>query len=346
MLETKTENSSNENLISTIQSHAEWHVYQRHPLVLSWESQCDYSCISANRSLQCSPPTLILLQFSDVTTYFYVHSLWEWRHSKNSSYYWRITMGSINKKISRKRDWYVRSLKSDKYPCNSSKGTSFCQYSYLVLTGLWCHWCHRLWFSCNLFSFQIQVSMALIGMVRKSSVDPRVLAKWWGITPEKVQKTIQATAQRRIRTILLLFWSGWSRTNVKNLSYHHLAHPVFSDMTFASTVSKRGNRCAQIYVTDFGWARFFQLAFRSEIYQTLSLLCALDGVPPACIYDNTKEMIQGNTRSSKMLLVSWNSWKYILPGQALSKERLKSKRNGLMVSCWEQKPQNTCEMTT
>ena len=43
---------------------------------------------------------------------------------------------------------------------------------------------------------QIQITIALIGMVRKPSIDPIVLAKIWGITPEKAQKTIQATTQR------------------------------------------------------------------------------------------------------------------------------------------------------
>ena len=50
-------------------------------------------------------------------------------------------------------------------------------------------------------SAQIQISIVLISMVRKPSVEPIVLAKRWGITPEKAQKTIQATMQRGIRTI-------------------------------------------------------------------------------------------------------------------------------------------------
>ena len=42
-------------------------------------------------------------------------------------------------------------------------------------------------------SSHIQISVVLIGTVRKPSVEPIVLAKRWGITPEKAQKTIQAT---------------------------------------------------------------------------------------------------------------------------------------------------------
>ena len=76
---------------------------------------------------------------------------------------------------------------------------------------------------------QIQISTVLIGMVIKPSIDPIVLAKRWGITLEKAQIFIQVATQRDIRTML----------------YHSL------DMIFASTVSRRGNRCEQVYATDF-----------------------------------------------------------------------------------------------
>ena len=51
-------------------------------------------------------------------------------------------------------------------------------------------------------SAQIQISIVLIGMGRKPSVEPIGLAKRWGITPEKAQKTIQATIQQGTWTML------------------------------------------------------------------------------------------------------------------------------------------------
>ena len=62
---------------------------------------------------------------------------------------------------------------------------------------------------------------------------------------------------------------------------------------FTSTVSREGNRCAQVYATDFGWARAFPMVSRSEANETLLLLIVRDGVPPTFICDNAKEMIQG-----------------------------------------------------
>ena len=90
------------------------------------------------------------------------------------------------------------------------------------------------------------------------------------------------------------------KMNDRNFHCCHLAYLVFSDLVFASTLYKRGNRCAQVYVTDFGWARAFPMASRSQAHETFSLLFARDSVPPACIWDNAKEIIQiSSIRSSK-----------------------------------------------
>ena len=52
------------------------------------------------------------------------------------------------------------------------------------------------------FSAQIQISIVLISTVRKLSVEPIVLAKRLGMTPEKAKKTKQATMKRGIGTML------------------------------------------------------------------------------------------------------------------------------------------------
>ena len=80
---------------------------------------------------------------------------------------------------------------------------------------------------------------------------------------------------------------------IEILCYDHLAHHVFSYMMFASTISRRGNRCAKVYAADFGWASIFPVASRIEVHETLLLLIVRDGVPPTCICDNAKEWVQG-----------------------------------------------------
>ena len=141
-------------------------------------------------------------------------------------------------------------------------------------------------------SAQIQINIKLTCTARKLAREPVVLAKRWGITPERAQMTIHITVQRRIRTMFKPSVFQKFRTNNRNLCYCCLEHPVFLGMMFASTESKKRNRCAQVYDTDFGWTRAFPMASTSEAHETLLLLFIWDGVPPACICNNAKKMIQ------------------------------------------------------
>ena len=137
-------------------------------------------------------------------------------------------------------------------------------------------------------SAQIQISTGLIGTVRNLSVEPLVLAKRWGITPEKALKTIQATTQRGIGTMLYPLLSKRYRMNDRNFHYYCMAHPLFSDTMFANTMFRNSNRCVQEYATDFGWARAFPMASKSEAHETLLWLFVWDGVLPTFIYNNAK----------------------------------------------------------
>ena len=80
-------------------------------------------------------------------------------------------------------------------------------------------------------SAQIQISIALIGMVRNLSVESIVLARRWKITSEKVKKTIQAKAQRGFWTMFQTSLSRLFRMSDRNGCYHHLTYPLFSGMT-------------------------------------------------------------------------------------------------------------------
>ena len=167
-------------------------------------------------------------------------------------------------------------------------------------------------------SAQIQIIIALISMVKKQSVEPIALAKWWGFTLEKAQKTIQATMQRKIRTKLHPSLSRQFRAYGRNLHYHCMAYPVFSDTMFASTVFKRSNRCAQVYVTEFGWVMAFPMA--SEVKHMRHCCCCLLAMESQQLAHATMPRRWYKVsfmRSSKMLHNIWNSCSQILPDQML-----------------------------
>jgi hypothetical protein len=53
---------------------------------------------------------------------------------------------------------------------------------------------------------------------------------------------------------------------------------MFTDTMFASTVSHKGDKMAQIYSTSFGWARAHPMRHKDEAHENLSLMFHRDGV--------------------------------------------------------------------
>jgi hypothetical protein len=80
------------------------------------------------------------------------------------------------------------------------------------------------------------------------------------------------------------------------LRYPHLMHMVFTDTMFASTVSRQGNKMAQVYATSFGWAQAYPMKRKGKAHETLSLLFHRDGVPPTMVTDDSKEQTTGEFR--------------------------------------------------
>jgi hypothetical protein len=77
------------------------------------------------------------------------------------------------------------------------------------------------------------------------------------------------------------------------LRYPCMPHPVFGDTMFAGMESKNGNKCCQVFVTNFGWARAHPLKQKGEAHEVLSHMFKHDGVPPEMILDSSKEQVEG-----------------------------------------------------
>ena len=90
--------------------------------------------------LDANHPLIIPLQLSHVTSYFDVYflSIAEYENEDIPKIHltakeppWDPSTNEYSE-----REMNAKSLRSDQYPCHSSKGTSICQHSYLILTGL------------------------------------------------------------------------------------------------------------------------------------------------------------------------------------------------------------------
>ncbi len=77
------------------------------------------------------------------------------------------------------------------------------------------------------------------------------------------------------------------------LWYCRLHHNIFTDTMFTSTMSRRSNKCAQIFSSDFGWSRAYPMKSKGEAHEALSLLFQREGVPPLMVMDGSKEQTLG-----------------------------------------------------
>ena len=73
---------------------------------------------------------------------------------------------------------------------------------------------------------------------------------------------------------------------------------MFADTLISGTVSKRGNKYAEIFATDFGWARAYPMKRKGEAHEALSLLFQRTGVPDNLIVDGSKDQVQGDFKKT------------------------------------------------
>jgi hypothetical protein len=110
-------------------------------------------------------------------------------------------------------------------------------------------------------------------------VDAETLAKCWLIPANHAARTVDRTTQRGVCTMLNPTLSRRFLTNDCMLHYPRMPHPIFGDTMFAGTESKNGNKCCQVFTTNFGWARAHPLKRNGEAHEALSLMFKHDGIP-------------------------------------------------------------------
>jgi hypothetical protein len=76
------------------------------------------------------------------------------------------------------------------------------------------------------------------------------------------------------------------------LWYKRVLHTMFSNMLFAGSVSRQGNKMAQAYATSFGWARAHPMKLKEDAHETLSLVFQ----PPTMVTNDSKEQTKGEFR--------------------------------------------------
>jgi hypothetical protein len=68
---------------------------------------------------------------------------------------------------------------------------------------------------------------------------------------------------------------------------------MFTNTMFSKVKSKRGNTCAQVFLTAEGWAHVYPMKKKSKAHEALSLLHQREGVPNVMVMDASKEQHLG-----------------------------------------------------
>ena len=86
------------------------------------------------------------------------------------------------------------------------------------------------------------------------------------------------------------------RTNDRMLRYRRLRVDMVTDTMFSNIMSKRGNKWAQVYCTNFGWSRVYPMKKKGDAHESFSTLCSQVRVPSCIIMDSAREQVMVNFR--------------------------------------------------
>ncbi len=118
------------------------------------------------------------------------------------------------------------------------------------------------------------------------------LAIKWGIGVKDAENTVKATTQRFIRSAVHPVERRFRTKNVA-LRYNHLNCRFNSDTFFSNVKSSQLNTCGQLFITDFGYAKFVPMRTKAEAGYALKELIQDVGIPKEIHTDGAKELTMG-----------------------------------------------------
>ena len=118
------------------------------------------------------------------------------------------------------------------------------------------------------------------------TMEATVLTTWF-----YQRSMVQSAIQHGVYRVLHLSLSWQFKTNKYQLRYRKLRHNLYNNTMFANAVSRRNNKCTQIFATGFGWSCLFAIKLKSEAHKALPFPFHWVRMPPTIICDNAKEMV-------------------------------------------------------
>ena len=124
--------------------------------------------------------------------------------------------------------------------------------------------------------------------LRELKTNAQKLARMWGIGIDKAKKVISMTTQRAVCNVLQPL-SRRFRTQQSLLQQRRFRGKVYNDTMFGMK-STRGNKTAQIFVTDFGDLQVFPMHSKKDAHRALLRYFQETGVPTSMHANNATEL--------------------------------------------------------
>jgi hypothetical protein len=132
---------------------------------------------------------------------------------------------------------------------------------------------------------------------RGSVISPQELSRRWGIGLETAKKTLTVTTQRGVRHVLHPT-ERRVRTRMSHLRYRRLKSKFFSDTMFSKTKSLTLDTCAQVFVNDLDFTKFYPMRLRSDASDQLRTFVKEVGIMDSLITDGAPELLNGKWKTA------------------------------------------------
>jgi hypothetical protein len=151
--------------------------------------------------------------------------------------------------------------------------------------------------SCNLFEpvpqlqvHDCDVQVEGIQASKPHSITPQFLSKIWNIKPDLASKTLDQTTQLNRQGGDNQLSRQFS-TNDRMLRYRRIKSQFYTDTFFVTDKGKslRGNKCAQLFVSDKGYVAIYPMESKGSFKDALHQFCKEIGVPESLILDPSGE---------------------------------------------------------
>ncbi len=135
--------------------------------------------------------------------------------------------------------------------------------------------------------------MSTLSTKRDLFVPGQELAKRWSVGNKDAKNTVKVTSQKFIRNALHPIERRFKTKNLA-LKYNNLNCQFSSDTFFSNIKSILQNKCGQLFITHFGYAKFTLMKLKSEAPQALKELIQDVGIPRQIHTDGAKELTLGS----------------------------------------------------